>query len=302
VSESIPQSDALFLQLAMFRGNEPDGGLLEVRYRRPGGCVRRLGFFSARDLRRLAAEIERVACRADVWVGVNPRREVYRISDRQQSGGNDAIERCWTLHVDCDTEASCAEVPTFVPMAAVIVCSGRGLHAYWPLRCPLTPEQAKRANRRLAHRLGADMAATDAARIMRPAATLNFKHDPPRSVVCERLEVVSYSPAEVVRDLPDPPTPSPSAPTCRSPRQASDDPSRILAGLICTVAEAQDGNRNSALFWAACRVLEHAEEGVLGAHEGLREIRDAAGRAGLPELEIERTLQSAIDTGAMVAA
>jgi hypothetical protein len=301
VSESIPQSDALFLQLAMFRGNEPDGGLLEVRYRRPGGCVRRLGFFSARDLRRLAAAIERVARGADVWVGVNPRREVYRISDRQQSGGSDAIERCWTLHVDCDTETACAEVPAFVPMAAVIVCSGRGLHAYWPLRCPLTPEQAKRANRRLAHRLGADMAATDAARIMRPAATLNFKHDPPRSVVCERLEVVSYSPAEVVRDLPDPPTPAPPV-ARRSPRQTSDDPSGILAGLTRTVAEAQDGNRNNAVFWAACRVLEHGEEGVLDAHDGLREIRDAAARAGLPELEIERTLQSAIDTGARVAA
>jgi hypothetical protein len=45
------------------------------------------------------------------------------------------------------------------------------------------------ANRRLAHLLGGDPACTDAARILRPAGTLNYKHAPPAAV-----ELVGYAP------------------------------------------------------------------------------------------------------------
>ena len=47
---------------------------------------------------------------------------------------------------------------------------------------PAAPDEAERANRRPAHKLGADMSATDAARILRPPGTSNFKGPAPQPV------------------------------------------------------------------------------------------------------------------------
>jgi hypothetical protein len=56
----------------------------------------------------------------------------------------------------------------------------RHLHAYWPLRHPLAVDELEDANRRLAYALGADVGAvTNAAAILRPPGTLNFKDDVP---------------------------------------------------------------------------------------------------------------------------
>ena len=57
--------------------------------------------------------------------------------------------------------------------------SGSNCHAYWPLTEPLARDELERANRRLAHALGADPASADAARILRVPGTLSHKHDPP---------------------------------------------------------------------------------------------------------------------------
>ncbi|MGI8803270.1 MAG: DNA-primase RepB domain-containing protein [Solirubrobacteraceae bacterium] len=212
--EDIPQGAALRLYLAMLGA---DRGLLELRYRKPGGpmrqefseptanrtvgqsCPHRL------DPRRaspaaLASRIVELATEHDVYVGCAPRT--------RRSGGLDAIEQVFTLWTDCDGAAAVAALAAFEPKPAMVVLSGTGpnRHAYWPLRAPLSPGDARRANRRLAHALGADMASTDAARILRPPGTLNHKHAPARRVVCDRLEVVSYDAREIVGRLADPPT------------------------------------------------------------------------------------------------
>ncbi|MFL5927826.1 MAG: CHC2 zinc finger domain-containing protein, partial [Gaiellaceae bacterium] len=57
-----------------------------------------------------------------------------------------------------------------------------------------------------AHALGADRAATDAARILRPPHTCNFKHDPPTAVVLERLSDERQMAADVIDGLPELPT------------------------------------------------------------------------------------------------
>ena len=59
-------------------------------------------------------------------------------------------------------------------------------------------------------------------------------------------------------------------------------------GLLAFVAGAPEGERNSRLFWAACRASETND--VL-ALEGLRR---AAATAGLSEFETERTIESAV--------
>jgi hypothetical protein len=76
------------------------------------------------------------------------------------------------------------------------------------------------------------------------------------------------------------PQPVPAA--SRRPAQAS-DPAR----LITWTAQLAEGNRNSGLFWAACRLLE------AGHHHLLPDLAAAAAVTGLPEREITRTISSA---------
>lgn len=62
-------------------------------------------------------------------------------------------------------------------------------------------------------------------------------------------------------------------------------------GLVRTVAEAPEGQRNATTFWAACRALDDG----LGEDE-LRAIGEAAIRNGLTETEVRRTIDSALNT------
>jgi hypothetical protein len=59
-----------------------------------------------------------------------------------------------------------------------------------------------------------------------------------------------------------------------------------LDALAQWVAGQKEGNRNGALFWAACRAVE-------GGHTDLGELVAAGIEAGLNELEAHRTVQSA---------
>ncbi len=62
-------------------------------------------------------------------------------------------------------------------------------------------------------------------------------------------------------------------------------------GLVRTVASSAEGGRNAALHWAACRAAERGAPTEL-----LDQLREAAGSVGLAEVEIERTLNSALRT------
>ncbi len=141
------------------------------------------------------------ADRGDVYIGAAPRFEA--------AGGRRSIRRVWALRTDCDSTAAVQALERFEPAPHLVLASGTpgNLHAWWSLRRPLSPDEAERANRRLAHYLGADMRATDAARIMRPAGTLNHKHAPPRPVELIAFVPVMESPTarEIVGEIPDPP-------------------------------------------------------------------------------------------------
>src|SRR5699024_2053926 len=71
-----------------------------------------------------------------------------------------------------------------------------------------------------------------------------------------------------------------------TPRPLSSETDRN--GLLAFVAGAPEGERNSRLFWAACRASETND--VL-ALEGLRR---AAATAGISKFETERTIESAV--------
>lgn len=62
--------------------------------------------------------------------------------------------------------------------------------------------------------------------------------------------------------------------------------------LVAWVARLTEGNRNSGLFWAACRAVEAGEPGLLD------DIAAAAAATGLGTREISRTIASARRAGA----
>jgi hypothetical protein len=174
-------------------------GLIEVRYRVPGGGMSQR--FHRADRPELAAELVLLLAQShDVYFGCAPRARRW--------GGRRAIRRVWSLWVDCDGPEASARLADFEPQAPIVVRSGsaENRHAYWPLTEPMPPRAAESANNRLALALGADRAATDAARILRPPHTQNFKHEPPTPVVLERLVEERQMADAILRGLPELPT------------------------------------------------------------------------------------------------
>ncbi len=78
--------------------------------------------------------------------------------------------------------------------------------------------------------------------------------------------------------------PATTTPAARTPIDGAGN----FAGLIRTAADARPGNRNNALFWAACRAVENA-----AAPEVLDQLLVAAIAAGQSPREAQATIRSA---------
>lgn len=69
-----------------------------------------------------------------------------------------------------------------------------------------------------------------------------------------------------------------------------------LAGVMRTMAESVEGERNNVLFWCANRVIDDFYEGRYGSDEYARhlgELHEVASAAGLGDFEITQTINSA---------
>jgi len=146
--------------------------------------------------------------------------------------------------VDIDQSARLERLRSFPHRPHLVVYSGSGgAHAYWRLAERLPPDGLEEANRKLAHRLGADLAVTDRARIMRVPGSFNHKAGRAcRLAFCD-LARPPIPVARLVAGLadPDPPPPPPSAAERRrhAAMIATDDAAQIpppayfraLAGL-----------------------------------------------------------------------
>lgn len=64
----------------------------------------------------------------------------------------------------------------------------------------------------------------------------------------------------------------------------------MVSGLLATVAQARQGTRNNALFWAACRMQQNDLTGAATDWQGLRQ---AALATGLTAWEVDNTIHSA---------
>jgi hypothetical protein len=105
--------------------------------------------------------------------------------------------------------------------------------------------------------------------------------------------------ADALADVPqwlvkrlNPPPPPPPPPVWREPLSA-EHADRKLDGIIRTVVNAREGERNCVAFWAACRLAEMVADAALSQHEAIGIIVEAARRAGLPPHEALRTANSA---------
>ena len=188
-------SAALLTYIDLLFGAEPETSFAEIRFKlRSGGMGRE--FVGLGDRRRLAAMIVARGRTTDLFVGVAPRS--------RQEGTRAAVERVHVLWADLDTPESIEALKHFEPAPSMVIGSGSGQHAYWSLSPPVGPDEAERANRRIANALGADMAATDAARILRPPGTTNWKTGSPVPVEIDHLALEVYALEEVIGDLADP--------------------------------------------------------------------------------------------------
>jgi RepB DNA-primase from phage plasmid len=210
--------------LAALAGSPGATELLELRYRRESEHRMAQVFAPSRRARRLATRALALGRRTDVYVGCAPRTRPF--------GGRDAVRRAFVLWADCDGKHAVRALETFDPPPAIVIASGTGsnCHAYWPLTEPVERDELERANRRLAHALGADPISADAARILRIPGTLSHKHQPPAPVEAKRLEVERRLPAaDIVGGLPDPPQPDRSDPPRMPQAVRGDDPLLAIA-------------------------------------------------------------------------
>ena len=197
-------SEALRTYLRVLCATSCQDRWLDVRWRPPGGAMRRR-FLPAARTRQTERLITARAARGDVYVGVALRNSCTH-------GGRAAIAASHIAWLESDSPACAKLLGAFPLPPTMLVASGTPGHlqAYWTLDrcCPVG--DLERLNRRLAAALAGDPGCADAARILRPPATLNHKHDPPRPVVLLAFNAglpvsVDRLQAVLPRD-PDPPT------------------------------------------------------------------------------------------------
>jgi hypothetical protein len=205
--------------LAALYCSAPAGSLVELRFATPAGMRRR--FHGVAEVERVVDAVAGLARWTDVFVGAMPRR-------RRGGRRDDLVEHGSVVWVDCDGDESVEALAAFRPQPAVQVASGshQNRHAYWVLREPVGLDVVEPLNRRLALELGADARCSDAARILRPAGSANWKSGRPRAVRLIALEQRSVDVAELDRRLPALPA-DVTVRSRRSSRLAGED--RLLA-------------------------------------------------------------------------
>ena len=134
---------------------------------------------------------------------------------------------------------------------------------------------------------GIDVRAEGGYIIWWPASGLEFKDYPPDGLPQWPLWLLPSMMSK------------PVAPPRPYPRRTFEVKSmeRQIEGLIKTVANAAEGERNSITYWAACRAGELVATGQMGAGLAIEIIAEAAVRAGLPNFEAKKTAESGVTGG-----
>ena len=210
--------------LHVLAGPAPGARLLELRF---ALRHRRMGrvFIAAHNEAGASRLIQRVALRTDVYVGVCLRS--------RRAGGRDAINRAHLAFVEIDAPDSLNRLRDFPHRPSMVVASGSAghAHAYFALSAPVTVAELERANRRLAHALGGDLASVDAARILRPPSSWNHKHSPPTRVELIELDQARHYDVDALVDRLDDPPARPRDAAIRGRRTTRTEIDRLLLAI-----------------------------------------------------------------------
>jgi hypothetical protein len=198
--------------LQVLAGANPTGRLIEIRSATLHGAMRQT--FTPATRTDLAAQtITKLATRTDVYIGVLLRH--------RRAGGRHACERSHLAFVEIDRPDALQQLDRYRCPPSIVISSGGTpghAHAYWQLHQPVEHDELEDANRRLAIRLGGDLASIDAARILRPPTSMNWKRTPPAPVQLLVLEPDRrYQLAELAAGLVGP---SPRPRSTASPQRA----------------------------------------------------------------------------------
>jgi len=307
-SKAVTDAQALDRYLRMLAGPAPGARLLEIRFALRQRDMGRL-FIAAHSAPGASRLIRRLAIRTDVYVGVCLRS--------RRAGGRDAIDRSHLTFVEIDRPDALDRLRSFRHPPSMIVSSGSPghAHAYYTLSAPVTVLDLERANRRLAHALGGDLASVDAARILRPPCSLNHKHSPPASVALVDFNGAAgrYDFDQLVDGVADPPVHTdPALKTSgRTGRTELDRlllaiPSADYVGALAGVSPDRTGKIHCPFHKDRTPSLQLYDDGTwycFGACQAGGSIFDFAGRIwrmdtkGHAFLKLRARLADALDVG-----
>jgi hypothetical protein len=292
-----------------------DPAYLEVRGKREGEGMTFRRFY--RTPEALLKDMARWRPGLNYWIGVALRRDV--------KGGKK--ENLLSLTVSfCDVDVGVAghkgatryqtkdearaAIEQFPLRPYLLVDSGGGFQSYWLFResVELTQEsipRLERINRGLAQALGGDVAATDAARILRLPGTFNMKIPgkprPVKIIWCEPDRV--YDLADLGKYEAKSQGPSPES---RSVHQGPGAPGeyeayaqKALADELAKLAGTPEGShdRNNQLNQSAFALGQLVGAGVLDRGSVEAALYGVAVSIGLTETETRDTIRSGVEAG-----